>query len=401
MATLRATIRKNRTNKDGECLVLVRYKMDQESVYFSTGVKVRPQNFDSKDQVTPVAKSQPGHTSMNRKIQQVKDKVDFCLDEIRLERLRPDPWLVKLRVENLDKEQTTKTADFYTLFDKYISDSEKVRSHTTIKAYKVARKILNNFDPKLRIQGITLITYDDLVRWMAEQDYTNNYIGTIVKRLKSFLRYAKKNGYKVHPDIDHSDFKILRETPTIVYLTQSEFEALRDLKLPTGKYYDRVRDLAILGCRTGLRYSDIHRLGPQHFQGEMITMRIHKNKSRVMIPMAAEVRQIAQKYASDPPKMTDVKFNETIKKVAQKAKITTPVEVSSYSGGRKEYKTVPKWKLLSSHVMVKTFITHAGERGMSAKTVSEITGKTVKVILQHYYGTNTSTIKTEMERAFG
>lgn len=77
------------------------------------------------------------------------------------------------------------------------------------------------------------------------------------------------------------------------------------------------------------------------------------------------------------------------------------VEIQFKKKGLKTYSKVEKWKLLSSHRAVATFITHCGERGISAKTVSEITGKTVKVILDHYYGTNEDFIIKQMHRAFG
>jgi hypothetical protein len=41
------------------------------------------------------------------------------------------------------------------------------------------------------------------------------------------------------------------------------------------------------------------------------------------------------------------------------------------------------------------------EKGISAKVVSEIAGKTLKVILGCYNGTNDKVIETEMQKAFG
>ena len=57
--------------------------------------------------------------------------------------------------------------------------------------------------------------------------------------------------------------------------------------------------------------------------------------------------------------------------------------------------------MVSSHIAVKTFITHCGQKGISPKVVAEITGKSVQVILVYYYGIDEATIKREMERGFG
>jgi hypothetical protein len=94
-------------------------------------------------------------------------------------------------------------------------------------------------------------------------------------------------------------------------------------------------------------------------------------------------------------------LNKYIKVACEDAGITSKVEVSELRGGQKIYTKYFKHELISTHTAVKTFITHCGEKGISAKVVSEITGKTVKVILDHYYGTSDKVIELEMQRAFG
>jgi hypothetical protein len=42
-----------------------------------------------------------------------------------------------------------------------------------------------------------------------------------------------------------------------------------------------------------------------------------------------------------------------------------------------------------------------GANGIPVKVVSEITGKTVKIIMKHYYGVDEGTIQMEMNRVFG
>ena len=77
------------------------------------------------------------------------------------------------------------------------------------------------------------------------------------------------------------------------------------------------------------------------------------------------------------------------------------MEQIKHKGGQKIITRSAKWKLVGTHTAVKTFITHCGQKGISPKVVSEITGKTVKVILDHYYGTDEATIEREMYRGFG
>jgi len=95
------------------------------------------------------------------------------------------------------------------------------------------------------------------------------------------------------------------------------------------------------------------------------------------------------------------KFNDYIKDACELAEIDEPAEEVIYKGGQKTYVKRPKHKLMSSHKAVSTFISLCGANGIPAKVVSEITGKTVKVILKHYYGVDEGTIQMEMSRVFG
>ena len=55
---------------------------------------------------------------------------------------------------------------------------------------------------------------------------------------------------------------------------------------------------------------------------------------------------------------------------------------------------------MSTNIAVKTFITLFAKKGVSPKVLAEITGKTVKVIVKHYYGIDKELIKEQMIKAF-
>jgi integrase len=156
-----------------------------------------------------------------------------------------------------------------------------------------------------------------------------------------------------------------------------------------------------LECQTSLRVSDRKRLSKEHIFGSAIKMTAYKNKKPVFIPLTPISREILEKYNYQLPHLSEVRSNEYIKAICLIAGIDYLVETVEYKGGNKIYTKTPKWQLITNHTAVKTFITHCGEKAISAKIVSEITGKTVKVIQDHYYGTSDKVIQLEMERAFG
>ena len=107
------------------------------------------------------------------------------------------------------------------------------------------------------------------------------------------------------------------------------------------------------------------------------------------------------KYDNRLPKKLRHRYNIYIKDALKIAGIDSLVEIRKKIQGQDVVNTVPKYEAISSHNAVKTFITLALQAGVSPKTVAEITGKTVAVIIKHYYGSNEDHIKAEMAKAFG
>jgi hypothetical protein len=102
----------------------------------------------------------------------------------------------------------------------------------------------------------------------------------------------------------------------------------------------RVRDLFLIGCHTGLRFSDFTELKPGNFKKtadgkEYIEMMTQKTGVKVTIPVKSEVREILTRYAYQPPKaISNQNFNEYLKEVGQLAGLTEPTMLNPF----------PQWK---------------------------------------------------------
>lgn len=225
-----------------------------------------------------------------------------------------------------------------------------------------------------------------------------NTVGKCVKNFKAFLNWSKARGYKTHADI--SKFKVLTEETPIVYLTQQEVDSLARHDFKDNPRLQRARDLFCLQCYTGLRWSDLTRLGNQHISGNVIRMTAFKTKKPIIVPLTAKALAILEKYDYQLPSITEQEINRSIKECCKRAGIDRLIEVPEYHGGKKTFKKVPKYEQVTSHTSVKSFITACVENGISPKVVAQITGKTVAVILGHYYGVNEEQIISEMQKAF-
>ena len=99
---------------------------------------------------------------------------------------------------------------------------------------------------------------------------------------------------------------------------------------------DRVRDLFLIGCCTGLRFSDLSLLSSDNIDNveSVITIKTVKTGRTVVIPFGnAIVRQILQKYDNELPRVpSNQKFNDYIKEIAKKAEINEPILLQRTKG---------------------------------------------------------------------
>jgi integrase len=208
----------------------------------------------------------------------------------------------------------------------------------------------------------------------------------------------QERGFEV--PIKLTDLKATMITARIYFLTEEEVKILENFEFSEDRL-TRVRDVFVFNCYTGLRISDLSRLRSHHIVDDVIELRSHKNQKDIYSPLTSKSKKILEKYSYELPIISEQKFNKYIKEACMKASIDQPVEIIKKSSGNKSYSIMPKWSIVSSHTAIKTFISLCGAKGISAKIVAEITGKSVEVILKHYYGVDKKTIKDQMRTSFG
>jgi integrase len=93
---------------------------------------------------------------------------------------------------------------------------------------------------------------------------TDNTVAKQILTLKRFLRWARDRGYTHATGFDRLSWK--RQEPNIMTLTAAEVAALEQLTLPVGGYLDHARQLFLLSCYTGLRFSDLVSIRAEHLQ---------------------------------------------------------------------------------------------------------------------------------------
>ena len=107
-------------------------------------------------------------------------------------------------------------------------------------------------------------------------------------------------------------FKNVEEVSESIYLTVTEIESIYELDLSNNSRLDKVRDLFIIGCFTGLRFSDLIQLRQENIinDGNLARIRTQKTGEIVVIPLNKHVKQILTKYNGKIPDSISNQKNE-------------------------------------------------------------------------------------------
>lgn len=254
------------------------------------------------------------------------------------------------------------------------------RKPLTIKGYKQTLRELKDYsilkNKRLRFDEINLDFHLDFVEFLTSKNYSPNTVGTRIKDVKTFMNESYDRGLHKNLDFKKKSFKKPSSETFSVYLNDSELTQIYNIDLSLAKRLDRVRDLFIIGCCTGLRFSDLSQLCADNFSGDgTITIKTIKTGHTVVIPLHTRVRLIMEKYGYDLPKIpSNQKFNDYIKEVAKLVKINEPICLDLQKGDLSFKKTLPKWELVTSHTARRSFATNAFIAGVPAISIMKITG---------------------------
>lgn len=264
-----------------------------------------------------------------------------------------------LDTENLDKENFLENfdvvgkrkainKDIYFQIDDYIRSKENKVSKGMIPVYKQLKERLKAFE----IYRKKLITFDCLDYNFYEEfiefltfSYPHkrrkelflglkvNTIGLTVKQLRVFINDRVRR--KIVSAIDLHDFKITAEETDAIYLTYDEVRKIYETDLSDFEYLKEYRNLFVLACLTGLRFSDFSTLKPEDLRKDMLYKKQNKSDHWVVIPLRKEAKELfTQHFKEKISALTNAEFNRHIKTIGKLAGINQKIKFSFKKGNR-------------------------------------------------------------------
>lgn len=229
----------------------------------------------------------------------------------------------------------------------------------SFQTYRRKKITFDSFDLDFYEEFLNYLIYEipHLRRKTVIKGLKLNTVGKTIKHLKSFLKSRMKK--KIISFIDLSDYKAPEEEVDAVYLSWEEISLIYHLDLSQHQSLEKYRDLLVLGCLTGFRFSDYSDIKPDEVRGGMLYVTQTKTLSTVVVPLRKDAKAILiDKYNMQMPQLSNPNFNEYIKEVCKLAGITELVKITHKRGNTKTEEIRPKYAWITSHTCRRSFCTN-------------------------------------------
>ena len=362
---------------------------------FPTGHNVDAEYWDAKKQYALdgfISKTGQKSSDINRTIDEYRSFANelFARYEL-LEKRIPSVGEVKDLLNDmigLSKiELPDSDENFFKVFDLFTKTMSEKNQWTSATYTKFAsiREHLKSFDSYLDFHIIDDDKMQEYVKYLTKKDMRNTTIAKNLSFVRWFLRWSANQGY--YKGTVHHTFKPkLKGTDgnskEVIFLTQEEIKILQDHKFEHGQgYLERVRDVFLFTCFTGLRYSDVSKLTKQDVKNGFIQIVTQKTIDGINIELNKYSKAILDKYKNEKltrnkalPVISNVKMNEYLKELGQVCELNEPQRIVYFKGNTRHEEVYPKWALLTTHCGRRSFVVNALQLGIPSEVIIRWTG---------------------------
>ena len=376
--------------------IRMRVNFASKRIEFTTGYRIDATKWNADKQRVKNGcsnKLKQSASEINASLLEYYTEIQSIFKRFEVEDVMPTPEQIKEAFNALHKpvseepkpKKEALPCDFFQVFDDFVEDCGRQSNWTdsTFEKFAAVKNHLTNFREGLTFEFFDERGLNDYVGYLRDvKEMRNTTIGKQLSFLKWFLRWAFKKGVHQNNAYDSYKPKLKSTQKKIIFLTWDELNRLREFKIPFNKQaLERVRDVFLFQCFTGLRYSDVFNLRRSDIKGDHIEVTTVKTSDSLIIELNKHSKAILDKYKDVAfeddkvlPVITNQKMNDYLKELAELAGIDEPVRQTYYRGNERIDEVTPKYALLGTHAGRRTFICNALALGIPPQVVMKWTG---------------------------
>ena len=382
--------------------IIIDVSVDGARIKLFTGFKIKVADWDFKKGFVKTYPGKSTNVLISRRLKETELTIYEYLDQYRYGK----PRLTFIELEEklnqlIDNPRTSfnknkksgvgRGADTVLYFwDYFIKDSEsgvrlsptkKKLKPSTINSFKTTRKkIAAFFNSKgwdLKLWEITQEHIDMLSdHLILDLEWSMNTHAKFMMDMLQMFKYAVKLKKLPPAILTELKFDTSREETDAIYITMDQIKEMYAIKKFDLPEQEVVRDMFVIGCFTGMRFSDYSVLDPSAIRNNRLSFIQVKTGAKVTIPIHPIVNEILQKYNYVlPPVPRNNEFNAIIKTVGEKMP-SLHVPFTKQITYKRELVEIEKMKyeFLMTHTARRSFCSNEYIRGTDPMIIMSISG---------------------------
>ncbi|WP_316767983.1 site-specific integrase [Pedobacter frigiditerrae] len=393
-------------NKNGEHQLLLSYFFNGSRLEYYTGISIKKADYienyfkGNKNPIKQTAAYAPHYNSRLKNIEAdaVKIVTDTKGDNLNARFVREQLDLIyKPKQAELETIEGVTETSFIKFFEQAITDSKSGKrlisstgqrySISMIKHYGVTLSAIKRYLKFIEQNDLSILNVDvnfyESFRTFCfnEEEKEKATFGGYIRDIKTLMNESGNNKQV-------EAFKKPSYEADTIYLTTEEIQKIADLDLSDGtKFYrnknnqniyyhtlDKVRDLYLIGAYTGLRFSDFSKLDIKSVEKNFIKLKQQKTGNRVVIPIMSKLKPVLSKYPDSIPTISNQKFNDYIKHIAELAGLVELRTMTNTKGNKLNTYKAKLYTLITSHSCRRSYATNMFKAGIRPMLIMSATG---------------------------
>lgn len=370
--------RESKTNKKGLAHIEMSITLNGDRRFYNTPMQVRPTDFNRK--------------------RQPKEIVDYCnlmrqrVNEILTDALAHGDAISSALILSHLRQGGYQSKTVKAVFDEYLAILRGRIDHDltehSYRKYETAATIF--YSVVSADKEFANVANSDIQRFRSHlvQHYAKSSMASIMTKIKTMYRFGCGNGYNKNGIDAFNGIKIEKELKPVETITSEELERIiaKDFHC---ERLNKIRDLFVFSCGSGMAFADVMDLNPEDFELRDDNWVVFKARKKtgvkfysVLLPCAVTV---AMKYGFDfkELRLSNQKMNAYLKEIADICGITSVKSLHFH---------------LARHYYAMTLLNNG--KGVSITTLQKCLGHKSLTMSTHYAHAVENTIVREVTQAF-
>jgi len=390
----------------------------------STGISINTEDWDPKRRFVRSAVGRASINGISRVLRQLEMDINELAVQYKYKLVPMSFEELEYRVEELIGNPRSKSAkkpkplfsvvtvfDFFKHFIKdcvegiRLSPKRKKLKSSTISSFKTTFNALEHYlkskNLDLKLNEFTQAHLDGFSDYLIiDREFSMNTHCKFMMDVQQLFKYAVKLRKLPSEYLNELDFDTRREDTESIFLDESELDEMKSITEFDDEEQELVRDVFLIGCYTGMRFSDYSVFDPASILKNRLSFIQVKTGAKITIPIHPMVNTILRKYDYNlPPVPANNKFNAIIKKVGEKMPSMHVPFTKQITYKREVVEVVKmKYEYLQTHTARRSFCSNEYLKGTEPLVIMAISGHKSHKSFMRYIKVSNEQFADKMEK---